>query len=113
VLRLLAELQAALGVAYLFISHDLAVVERISHRVAVMYLGEIVEIGARSQVFGNPAHPYTRRLLAAAPIPDPAARRPRAGLAAEDVPSPVRDLAYRPPRRALRQLEPGHFVVAA
>jgi peptide/nickel transport system ATP-binding protein len=64
-----------MGLAYLFISHDIAVVERMSHRVAVMYLGEIVEIGPRAAVFGNPQHPYTKKLVAAVPIPDPATPR--------------------------------------
>ena len=68
------DLQAELGLAYLFISHDMAVVERVSHRVAVMYLGEIVEIGPRAALFGNPQHPYTKRLMAAVPVPDPARR---------------------------------------
>ena len=61
------DLQASLKLAFLFISHDMAVVERVSHRVAVMYLGEIVEIGPREAIFGNPQHPYTKRLLAAVP----------------------------------------------
>ena len=71
VVNLLMALQARLGLAHLFISHDMAVVERVSHRVAVMYLGQIVEVGPRKAVFGDPQHPYTRRLLAAMPIPDP------------------------------------------
>jgi len=112
VLRLMADLQAELGVAYLFISHDLAVVEQISHRVAVMYGGEIVEIGSRAQVFENPAHDYTRRLLASAPVPDPARRRAFSAQAA-DPPSPVRDIDYRHVPRELLELEPGHFVAAA
>ena len=74
-LDLLQELQDELGIAYLFISHDMAVVEQISHRVAVMYLGQIVEMGTRDQVFSNPRHPYTQRLLEAVPVPDPAQRR--------------------------------------
>ncbi|MBW8284874.1 MAG: ABC transporter ATP-binding protein, partial [Rhizobium sp.] len=74
VCNLLLDLQQSFNLAYLFISHDMAVVERVSHRVAVMYLGEIVEIGPRQAVFDNPQHAYTRKLMAAVPIPDPARR---------------------------------------
>lgn len=74
VLNLFMNLQDRYGIAFLFISHDMAVVERLSHRVAVMYFGEIVEIGPRSAVFGDPAHPYTQRLLSAVPVPDPSRR---------------------------------------
>jgi peptide/nickel transport system ATP-binding protein len=91
ILALLAELQETLGIAYLFISHDLAVVEQISHRVAVMFAGRIVETGSRSQIFGDARHPYTRNLLASAPVPDPDAPRRRA---VETVPVP--DLPLRP-----------------
>ncbi len=91
------ELQARMKLAYLFISHDMAVVERVSHRVAVMYLGEIVEIGPREAIFGNPQHPYTKRLLAAVPIADPARRHEkRAGLQRRDQePGPRRRLSSR------------------
>ena len=74
VLDLLQDIQNDTGIAYLFISHDMAVVEQISHRVAVMYMGRIVETGTRAQVFENPQHAYTQRLLDAVPVPDPAAQ---------------------------------------
>ena len=70
------DLQQSLKLAFLFISHDIAVVERVSHRVAVMYLGEIVEIGPRAAVFENPQHPYTKKLISAVPVPDPDRRHP-------------------------------------
>uniref|UniRef100_UPI00289A89A4 ABC transporter ATP-binding protein n=1 Tax=Paracoccus sp. TaxID=267 RepID=UPI00289A89A4 len=77
VINLMLDLQEDLGLGYLFISHDMAVVERISHRVAVMYLGQIVEIGSRAAVFENPQHPYTRKLMSAVPIADPSRRQRR------------------------------------
>lgn len=76
IINLMLDLQREMGIAFLFISHDMAVVERISHRVAVMYRGRIVEIGPRRAVFENPQHPYTRKLMAAVPVADPAHRRP-------------------------------------
>ena len=110
VVNLLLDLQARLGVAFLFISHDMAVVERVSHHVAVMYLGEIVERGPRSAIFENPQHPYTQRLLAAVPNPDPARRSTRAAPAAIDVQSPIRPLGFMPPERRYREVSPGHVV---
>ena len=112
VINLMLDLQAGMKLSYLFISHDMAVVERVSHRVAVMHLGEIVEIGPRAAVFGNPQHPYTRRLLAAVPVPDPARRHARGGLSGEETRSPVRPLDYVPPFRPLRTVTPGHSVRA-
>ncbi len=86
VLNLLIDLQEELGLAYLFVSHDLAVVEHIGHRIAVMYLGRIVELAGNADLFGNPLHPYSEALLAAAPVPDPGLKRERIVLQG-DVPS--------------------------
>jgi peptide/nickel transport system ATP-binding protein len=77
VINLLNELKATLGLSYLFVAHDLSVVRQISDRVAVMYLGRIVEIGALDEVFDNPQHPYTQALLSAIPVPDPVVERTR------------------------------------
>ncbi|HXH04633.1 MAG TPA: ABC transporter ATP-binding protein [Candidatus Competibacteraceae bacterium] len=112
VINLMMDLQQELGLSYLFISHDMAVVERISHRVAVMFLGQIVEIGPRQAVFGNPQHPYTRKLLAAVPIADPCQRRQRA-LLTGDIPSPIRAIGDEPQPVQMREVESGHFVAAA
>jgi peptide/nickel transport system ATP-binding protein len=110
VVNLLIELQERLGLSYLFISHDMAVVERISHRVAVMYLGEIVEIGPRQAVFENPGHPYTRQLMSAVPVPDPARRSFARGLSNKELKSPIRAVDFQPPLRIMREVGPGHFV---
>ena len=113
VINLMMELQAEMGLAYLFISHDMAVVERVSHRVAVMYLGEIVEIGPRQSVINNPAHPYTRKLMAAVPVPDPERRAMRRGLTLTEIPSPLRPVGFVPPVRHWRDLGGGHLVMDA
>ena len=110
IVNLLLDLQAEFGLAYLFISHDMAVVERISHRVAVMYLGQIVEIGPRRAIFENPLHSYTRKLLAAIPVADPARRRRKRELSSDEVPSPIRALGDEPVVAPLEEMEPGHFV---
>ncbi|QIG48600.1 ABC transporter ATP-binding protein [Nordella sp. HKS 07] len=110
VCNLLMDLQQKLGISLLFISHDMAVVERLCHRVAVMYLGEIVEIGPRRSVFGNPSHAYTRKLMAAVPVPDPSRRRLRRNVAVDEIKSPMRPLGYTPPMRKYRVVDEGHFV---
>ncbi|MDR0809257.1 MAG: ABC transporter ATP-binding protein [Gemmobacter sp.] len=110
VLALLEELKRDLGIAYLFISHDMAVVENIADRVGVMYLGQIVETGSRAQVFGNPLHPYTRRLMEAVPIPDPGyVRAPLPRLSGE-IPSPVWPAGEAPQRLRLVDMGGGHLV---
>ncbi|MEH6691903.1 MULTISPECIES: ABC transporter ATP-binding protein [Pseudorhizobium] len=113
VCNLLLDLQQSLKLAYLFISHDMAVVERVSHRVAVMYLGEIVEIGPRAAVFENPQHPYTKKLMAAVPIPDPSRRGIKRNMVIEEIKSPIRPVDYIPPVREYREVSSGHLVQVA
>jgi len=109
VMNLMLDLQRELGLSYLFISHDLAVVERIAHRVAVMYLGQVVELGPRRAIFENPTHSYTRRLLDAVPIADPHQRRARP-LLTDEIPSPVWQRGQGPELVELIEAAPGHFV---
>ncbi|WP_213991993.1 dipeptide ABC transporter ATP-binding protein [Sodalis sp. dw_96] len=110
IINLMLDLQREFGIAFLFISHDMAVVERISHRVAVMYLGQIVEIGPRRQVFAHPQHPYTRKLMSAVPVPDPSRRRPESVLLVDEIPSPVRALGDDPLVAPLVKVGAGHYV---
>jgi peptide/nickel transport system ATP-binding protein len=123
VINLLTDLQRELGLSYLFISHNLAVVEHISHRIAVMYLGRIVEYTDKTTLFTRPLHPYTEALLAAVPVPDPAIKRAKR-VVQGDVPSPMKPppgchfhprCPYAMARckveaPALREVEPGHQV---
>ncbi|MGH8618120.1 MAG: ABC transporter ATP-binding protein [Burkholderiales bacterium] len=123
VINLLMDLQQEMGLSYLFVAHDLGVVEHISHRVAVMYLGQIVELAPTRQLFARPQHPYTEALLSAVPVPDPQAQRHRIILAG-DVPSPIHPPSgcrfhtrcpyvmerCRTETPAIRETEPGHLV---
>jgi len=111
VLNLMMELQADLGLSFLFISHDMAVVERVSHRVGVMYLGRIVEIGSRAQVFENPQHPYTQALLKAVPIADPTNRKSERDLNFKPIPSPIHKVGHEPEPSRYDEVEQGHLVL--
>ncbi|MBP8930155.1 MAG: ABC transporter ATP-binding protein [Paracoccus sp.] len=111
VLNLLMELQRELGIAMLFISHDMAVVERVSHQVAVMYLGRIVEIGSRRQVFENPQHSYTRQLMSAVPVADPRQKKISEDLRFRPIPSPIFPVDYVAPPSVYREVAPGHRVL--
>lgn len=109
VINLMMELQKQTGVAWIFISHDMAVVERVANRVAVMYLGQIVEYGPRQAVFSNPQHPYTRRLLASVPVADPDCRQLRE-LDDLEIPSPLRKAGEKIQKTGYRQVGTEHWV---
>ncbi|AGA64317.1 Oligopeptide transport ATP-binding protein OppD [Liberibacter crescens BT-1] len=110
VCNLLMELQESLGISYIFITHDMSVTEKISHRVAVMRLGEIVEIGSRAQIFQNPQHPYTNKLLMSIPTFDLSQRNIKKNLLADEIANPIRPINYQPPERQHKEVEPGHIV---
>lgn len=111
IVNLMLELQARLGLAYLFISHDMSVVERISHRVAVMYCGRIVEIGSRRAIFETPSHAYTRKLLAAVPVPDPTQRREQLRPEDDTRPSQLHPSTYVAPPSRYIEIGPDHFIL--
>ncbi|MCV2893978.1 ABC transporter ATP-binding protein [Lentibacter sp. XHP0401] len=111
VLNLMMELQAELGLSYLFISHDMAVVERVSHDVGVMYLGRIVELGPREAVFENPQHPYTQALMKAVPIADPRNRKDERELNFKPIPSPIHPEGYEAAPSEYRDVGTGHYVL--
>ncbi|MEO1224311.1 MAG: ABC transporter ATP-binding protein [Pseudomonadota bacterium] len=111
VLNLLMELQAEFGLSYLFISHDMAVVERVSHRVGVMYLGRIVEIGSRADIFENPRHSYTRTLLAGVPIADVTRRTLKESAEFKPLPSPVFPVGQERAAPVYDEVSPGHLVL--
>ncbi|MEL6167940.1 MAG: ABC transporter ATP-binding protein [Pseudomonadota bacterium] len=111
VLNLIMELQADLGISILFISHDMAVVERVSHQVGVMYLGRIVELGSRRQIFEDPRHPYTRSLLKAVPIADPRQRKKEHELNFKPIPSPIFPVDYDAGPSLYEEVAPGHKVL--
>jgi len=113
VINLMMELQADLGLGYLFISHDMAVVERVSHNVGVMYLGRIVELGPREAVFENPQHAYTRALMKAVPIADPRQRKSEKDLNFKPIPSPIHPVGYEPGPSEYQEVSPGHFVLTS
>jgi ABC-type glutathione transport system ATPase component len=111
VLNLMMELQSELDLSFLFISHDMAVVERVSHYVGVMYLGRIVEMGPRSAVFENPQHPYTRALMKAVPIADPRQRKDEIDLNFKPIPSPIHPVSYVAEPSVYREVALGHKVL--
>ena len=110
VINLMMDLQEEFGLSYLFISHDMAVLERVSHRVAVMYLGEIVELGMRGQVFENPQHPYTKKLMSAVPVADPNLRKKELNLMTDEIPSPLKPIGFEPEDYELVSVDEGHYV---
>ncbi|MCR9059859.1 MAG: ABC transporter ATP-binding protein [Rhodobacteraceae bacterium] len=110
VINLMLELQERLGVSFLFISHDIGAVERISHKVAVMLLGEIVEIGPRDAVLSNPQHDYTKRLMEAVPIGDPLVKKERKRLFGAEIGSRVRGMGWAAPAMKMVQVGDDHFV---
>ena len=113
VLNLMMELQSELELSFLFISHDMAVVERVSHDVGVMYLGRLVEIGSRQAVFSNPQHAYTKALMSAVPIVDPSKKVLEVDLKFKQIPSPIHPLDYEAEKPKYKEVTEGHFVLTS
>ena len=111
VLNLLMELQSEYQLSYLFISHDMAVVERVSHYIGVMYLGRIVEIGSRQTILNNPCHPYTKALLSAVPSTDPRKRKMDSEMRFRKIVSPIHPVGYEPPASEYKRLSEEHLVL--
>ena len=111
VLNLLMELQSEYQLSYLFVSHDMAVVERVSHYIGVMYLGRIVEIGSRQTIMNNPCHPYTKALLSAVPSTDPRKRKMDSEMRFRKIVSPIHPVDYEPPASEYKRLSEEHFVL--
>ena len=111
VLNLLMELQSEYQLSYLFISHDMAVVERVSHYIGVMYLGRIVEIGSRQTILNNPCHPYTKALLSAVPSTDPRKRKMDSELRFRQIVSPIHPVGYEPAASEYERLSEDHLVL--
>ena len=111
VLNLLMELQSEYQLSYLFISHDMAVVERVSHYIGVMYLGRIVEIGSRQTILNNPCHPYTKALLSAVPSTDPRKRKMESEMRFRKIVSPIHPVGYKPPASEYKRLSREHLVL--
>jgi oligopeptide transport system ATP-binding protein len=112
ILNLLSKLTAEMGLTMIFISHDLSVVKYISNRIAVMYLGRLVEVGEATEIMDNPHHPYTKALISAIPVPDPDVERSRKRLVLEgDPPSPLFMVgAGERPKAEMKEISPGHFA---
>ena len=110
IVNLLISLQERYNLSYLFISHDIAVVERISHRVAVMYQGRIVEMGPTDKIFKKPKHSYTRKLISAVPVPDPSRRSKKRELSFEEIQNPIRSPLYVPTKSTYKTYSDGHIV---
>ncbi len=111
IINLLLDLQNELGLSYLFVSHDMAVVERVSHFIGVMYLGRMVEIGDRQTIFSNPTHPYTQALMKAVPIADPKKRFSEDDINFKPISSPIKSLEFSPDPSNYDMIKKGHYVL--